>query len=91
MYNAHFGGHPVRVVVDSFASHNFMALATAKKFGVEIEDIENVEVELGDKTVKPVVGQVTAVLNIKGSLATESVYLLDMDSEDSAPLLILGR
>lgn len=91
MYDAHLGGHPVRVVVDSFASHNFMAAATAKTFGFVIEDTEDMEVELGDKTVKPVTGKMKAILNIEGYMSTESVYLLDMKPDDDQPLLIIGR
>lgn len=74
MYDASFAGHPVRVVVDSFASHNFMALKTAKQFGLDVENTEGVDVELGDKTLKPVAGKTTAVLSIRGFLSTEMLF-----------------
>lgn len=91
MYDAAFGGHPVRVVVDSFASHNFMAMETAMKFNLVADNTQDVEVELGDGTQRPVTGKLTAVLNINGYLSTESVFLIDMRNEENPPVLILGR
>ena len=90
-YDAVLAGHSVRAVIDSFASNNFMGIEVAKTLGVKIEKLNDVNVELGDNSLRPVHGKITAVLNIKGHLSTEEIYLIEMDDEENPPLLILGR
>lgn len=89
MYDAHFDKYSVRVVVDSFALNSFIAVKTAQKWVFESEDTEDIEVELGGKNTKPVVGKMNGALNIKRPISRESVFLLEIDHEEDQPLLIL--
>lgn len=91
MYDATYSGHPVRLVVESYASHHFMSYESAKRKKWDIEHVSDKTIELGDNTKKKLKGVVTDVLNLEGHLSKESVYLIDMGGEESPPVIILGR
>lgn len=50
MYDALLNGHAVDVVIDSFASHNFMAYEDTKKLWLTIEMVKKLDVELKDSS-----------------------------------------
>lgn len=91
MYDVALAGHPVRAVVDSYASHNFISEEHAQKLKLNIRNTDNMEVELGDSSKANVLGEARAVLNMKGCLNEERMLVIKMKENSTVPTLILGR
>lgn len=91
MYKATLAGNPLDAVIDSFASHNFMAHKDVKRIGLNIEKVDDMEVELGNGSKTDIMGKCSAVLNMNGHLSNVTIYVIHMHDETENPLLILGR
>lgn len=91
MYEGFLAGHPVQTVIDSYDSHSFMSVHGAKRLNLELKDVKDVEVELGDTSKTKILGKAHTILNVNVFLSEEQILVINMKEDSDVPELILGR